>query len=177
MKILTDSSAISDWFYYIPAALLIDFIVVVLAKYPGLNPIFKVEILNKWYDKFGTLAILSDVTSLLIGIAVSRLIYSTLNLKNPLLFLLILFLFQLAHDLFFFTAIITPLEKGENAMIDVFKSYAKENGAKILVADAAMLFGTVAVASILNTLPEDYTVLTTLITLYALTYIVFTKNP
>jgi hypothetical protein len=60
-------------------------------------------------------------------------------------------------------------------MIDVFKSYAKENGAKILVADALMLIGSVLIADILKGLPAHFTVSATLITLYALCYIIYTK--
>jgi len=174
--LLTDYNNVSDWFYIIVAALLVDFIVIVLAKYPGQDPVFKVKSLNEWYDRFGAFAVISDVTSLLIGIAVTRYIYTNLNLENPLYFFIILGLFQLAHDLFFFIAIITPITKGENQMIDVFKSYAKENGAKILLADAAMLFSTVIISDLLNSLPDHYTVTTGIITLYALSYIVFTKS-
>jgi len=174
--LLTNYKNISDWFYIIVAALLVDFIVIVLAKYPGKNPEFKVKSLNEWYDRFGVYAVLSDVTSLLIGLAVTRYIYTALNLNNPLYFFVILALFQVAHDLFFFTQVITPIEKGENQMIDVFKSYAKENGAKILIADAAMLFSTVIISSMLKSIPDHYTVSTGIITVYALCYIVFTKS-
>ena len=174
--LLTDYNKIGDWFYIIIAALLVDFIVIVLTKYPGQNPTFKVKSLNKWYDKFQTLAVLSDVTSLLIGIAVARYIYTLLRLKNPLYFFLILIMFQLLHDLFFFTVVITPIKKGENQMIDVFKSYAKENGAKILLADAAMLISTVVVAATLSSIPDHYTVSLGITTLYALSYIVFTNK-
>jgi hypothetical protein len=92
-----------------------------------------------------------------------------------MLFIACLIIFQLFHDVFFFTAIITPIKKGHNAMIDVFKSYAEENGAKILVADALMLVGSVLTADILKGLPDHFTVSTTLITLYALCYIIYTK--
>ena len=172
---ITDYKNTNDWFYIIPAAILVDFIVIVLAKIPGEKPYFGVDALNDWYNKFGTLAILSDVTSLLIGIAAARYIYTSLNLSNPILFIACLLIFQLFHDIFFFTAIITPIKKGHNAMIDVFKSYAKENGAKILVADALMLVGSVLTANILKGLPDHFTVSTTLITLYALCYIIYTK--
>lgn len=164
-----------DWFYIIPAAILVDFIVIVLAKIPGEEHYFGVNALNKWYDKFGAFAVISDVTSLLIGIAATRYIYTSLNLSSPLMFIGVLLAFQLFHDLFFFTAVITPIKKGHNAMIDVFKSYAKENGAKILVADALMLIASVLIASLLKSIPDHYTVSVSLITLYALCYIIYTK--
>jgi hypothetical protein len=172
---ITDYKNTNDWFYIIPAAILVDFIVIVLAKLPKERPYFGVDALNAWYDRFGTFAVLSDVTSLLIGIAAARYIYTSLNLNNPLYFIATLLAFQLFHDLFFFTAVITPIKKGHNAMIDVFKSYAKENGAKILVADALMLIGSVLIASVLKSIPDHFTVSVSLITLYALCYIIYTK--
>jgi len=172
---ITNYKNIGDWFYIIPAAILVDFIVIVMAKFPGEKPDFGVNALNDWYNKFSTFAVVSDVTSLLIGIAAARYIYTSLNLNSPILFIVVLLIFQLFHDLFFFTAVITPIKKGHNAMIDVFKSYAEENGAKILVADALMLVGSVLTAHILKALPDHFTVSVTLITLYALCYIIYTK--
>jgi len=163
-----------DWFYLVPAVLLVDVIVIFLSKYPGMNPSFKVNSLNEWYTKFGLSAVASDVLSILIGLMVTRYIYTSMNLKNPLLFLLILVLFQLAHDIFFYTQVILKLPKGHNQMIDVFKSYADENGAKVLVADATMMISSAVLASLLKSSEGHVTIATLLITLYSMTYIIYT---
>lgn len=166
-----------DWFYLIPAAIFVDIIAVFLSRYPGENPYFKVESLNEWYDRFGIFALTSDITSILIGIAISRLIYTSLGLKNIFYFFIIVLLFQLFHDVFFYVAVILQVKEGENQMIDVFKTYAKENGAKILVADALLIFFTLFVGFFLKMIHYNYTILFTLITLYSACYFMFTRNP
>jgi len=174
---ITNSNTINDWFYLVPAVIFIDFIVIVLSKYPGEEPYFKVNALNDWYDKFGLAAVGSDVLSILIGIMVTRYIYTSLSLKNPLYFIGILFLFQLFHDIIFYLFVILPIPSGHNQMIDVFKSYAEENGAKVLVADSLMMIGATAVGSLLKTLPGHYTVALNFVTLYSLFYIIYTRTP
>ena len=61
-------------------------------------------------------------------------------------------------------------------MIDVFKEYGQENGAKILGADALMMIASVLLGSFLQSIPAHYTIATTFLTLYALTYILYTRE-
>jgi hypothetical protein len=173
---ITKFSTTGDWLYLVTAVCLVDFVVIMLAKYPGRDPYFKVGQLNEWYDRFGVFAVASDVLSILIGIFFARYIYSALGLNNPLYFVAILLAFQLAHDIFFYVTVIQQLPAGHNQMIDVFKAYGAENGAKILVSDALMMLGSVGVASYLKSLPEQYTIGTLFITLYSICYSVFTRT-
>jgi hypothetical protein len=173
---ITNFNQNGDWFYLVIAAIVVDFIVIALAKYPGPQPYFKVTALNEWYQRFGVLAAISDITSALIGIAAARYIYTSVGFKGPLLFVACIIAFQLFHDAFFYLAVILKLPTGENQMIDVFKSYAAENGSKILVADALILLGTAAIGSFLKSLPAHYTVSTGLLSIYAMTYILYTKR-
>ena len=87
---ITNYQNINDWFYLIIATLCIDLVAVIFTKYPGTNPFFKVGALDEWYTKFGILAVISDVISILIGIGIARYVYTALNLTNPILFVLIL---------------------------------------------------------------------------------------
>jgi hypothetical protein len=166
----------SDWYYIIVATILIDCVVLYLTRYPGPDPFFKVDALNKWYDEFGVVAAISDVLSLLIGIAAARYIYTAAGLQGSLLFIACILLFQLFHDIFFYVAVIRTLPQGENKMIDVFKSYAEENGAKILGADAAMLVASAFAAAFLKGVPFHYTVSVGLITIYAMSYLLYTRH-
>ena len=166
-----------DWFYLITAVFLVDLIVIFLAKYPGRNPYFKINVLDKWYNRFGIFAIGSDVLSILIGIMFARYIYTSLGLNNSFYFIFILLAFQLFHDLFFYFAVIQPIPKGHNQMIDVFKEYGDENGAKILAADSLMMIASVLIGSLLKYLPDHFTVATGFITLYSLCYITYTRKP
>jgi cell division protein FtsW (lipid II flippase) len=59
-------------------------------------------------------------------------------------------------------------------MIDVFQDYAKENGAKILVADALMLIATAGAAMYLKSVPLHFVLIGLLGILYALCFILFT---
>jgi len=176
MTTITNYKNVNDWFYLITGTILVDFIALVFTKYPGKEPYFNVNILNDWYTKFGLLAVVSDVSSILIGIAITRYIYTMLKLNNPIFFIVILLLFQLFHDIFFFLVVVTPLPKGENQMIDVFKKYANENGKKILGADALLMLGSITAAYILKSFPSHVTSLTLLVTVYAFCYILYTKN-
>lgn len=174
---ITNYKNIGDWFYLVTAALVVDFIVVLREKYPRKNPYINIKSLDDWYTKFGGLAVASDILATLIGIMVTRYIYTSLKLNNPLYFLVILIAFQLFHDLLFYTAVIIPMPKGHNQMIDVFKTYAEENGSKILVVDAILMLSTLGIGSFLKMLPTHYTIATGFITLYSFTYILYTRSP
>jgi hypothetical protein len=174
---ITNYKNLGDWFYLIPAAFVVDFIVVITSKYPGKTPLFSQPniALNEWYNRFGIAAVGADVLSALIGIMVARYIYTYLGLKGPWLFLLVIILFQLCHDLFFYFFVILPIPQGHNQMIDVFKAYGKETGPQILVADALILIGTALIGSFLKSIPDHYTVATSFVTLYSLCYALYTK--
>ena len=166
---------VSDWLYLIPAVIAVECIVLFLTKYPGANPYFKVHALQEWYSRFGIVAVMSDVLSILIGIMFARYIYTYLKLDGFLSFLVVLLAFQLFHDILFYVCVIRPLPIGHNQMIDVFKKYAQENGNTILIADALMMVSSVVLGSILQSLPAHYVLSSLFLTLYALTYILFTN--
>lgn len=172
---ITNYNQTGDWFYLVIAAIVVDFVVIVMSKYAGPRPFFKVAALNDWYTRFGALAAASDITSALIGIAAARYIYGFLALSGAAAFVACIVGFQLFHDIFFYLAVIKPIPTGENQMIDVFKAYAAENGANILWADALILLSTAGLGSVLKGLPVHYTVSTAFVSIYAMTYILYTK--
>jgi hypothetical protein len=172
---ITNYNQTGDWFYIVTAAIVVDFVVIVMTRYAGPRPFFNVDALNDWYTRFGALAAISDITSALIGVGAARYIYTGLALKGALAFAACIVAFQLAHDIFFYLAVILPVPTGENEMIDVFKAYAAENGAMILVADALILLSTAGLGAFLKSLPAHYTVATALTSIYAMTYILYTK--
>jgi hypothetical protein len=59
-------------------------------------------------------------------------------------------------------------------MIDVFKAYV-EAGPKILLANGLMVAGSIGLAAALKNQDFHYTSSFTLVTLYALSYILFTN--
>lgn len=175
---ISDASNINDLLFIITAAIIVDVVVIFLVKYAGERPSFGVKALNEWYDRFGIFAVGADVLSLIIGVVAARYIYSALfSSWNPFLFILIVVLFQFCHDVFFYLSTIIRLPRGENAAIDVFQDYAKENGAWILLADAAMMVSTTLLAMAMKSVPTHYTTSSLLISLYSLCYILFKKSP
>jgi hypothetical protein len=92
------------------------------------------------------------------------------------MFVLSILAFQLFHDLFFYFAVIQTLPEGENKMIDVFKAYAASGQGRILVADAAMMIGSALLASTLVSLPALATLFTGSLAIYAIPYILTTRN-
>jgi hypothetical protein len=172
---ITNYKNIGDWLYIVPAAIIIDLLVIFYIKYPGSST--GVKSINEWYTRFGIAAVAADVISILIGIAAARYIYTGLGLTEPFMFIVVLLLFQLAHDLFFGGAVINPVPKGHNQMIDVFKSYISEIGGKVLAVDAAMMLGSAAIASFLKFLPDHYAVANILLASYAMCYVIYTRDP
>ena len=160
------------------AAIFVELITLFLVKYAGSKPTVGTMALNDWYERFGIFAVGADVMSLMIGVVAARFLYTYFFKSvmdwSPLYFMLCVVLFQLFHDLFFYFTTIKGLPRGYNEMIDVFQDYAKENGAKILVADAAIVIGTALGAMYLKSIPLHFVFISLLVALYALCFILFT---
>ena len=177
MVSITNYRATGDWFYILPAVALLELIVIFLCKYPT-NPNSKfVYTINKWYDTFGPVAVLADIMSMSIGIAVPRYIFTALGFKSVLVFIALVVAFQLTHDILFYTAVLIPMPPGHNKIIDLLRTYGSENGYKVLLGDALMMLGCVAFAYGLKSLPAHVTILVGLITVYALCYVIYTRDP
>jgi uncharacterized protein YacL len=160
------------------AAVIVELITLFLVKYAGSNPTVGTMALNDWYERFGIFAVAADVLSLIIGVIAARFLYTYFFKSvmdwSPLYFILCVVLFQLFHDLFFYFTTIQTLPRGFNEMIDVFQDYAKENGAKILVADAAMVTATAGGAMYLKSVPLHFIFAGLLVAVYAVCFIMFT---
>ena len=136
--------------------------------------------LNVWYDRFGILAVLSDVLIILIGFLIARYVY-TLFLKptygwNPALFIGLVVIVQAIHDTLFFLGIIRPIPRGLNGMMDVFKDYSVELGAKIIGGDALLMIGSWAFASLYASIPQHAFIAAAALTGYMLPYALTTRS-
>jgi hypothetical protein len=168
--------ATEDWWFILPAILVVDVFVIFLARF--LPQIFGKPI-NDWYDQFGLAAVLSDVLIIAIGIALARYAYSYFFQEkegwNIWYFTAVAVLIQIIHDVFFAFAVVKPIPAGHNDMIDVFKAYIS-GGPKIIAADAAMVIGSIVLASGLKNMDFYVTNMVSMVTAYALTYVLYT-NP
>lgn len=163
-------------FVIITAITILDVIVLFFTRY---FPDWLGEPLNKWYDKFEFLAVLSDVLIIAIGFILAQVSYTYFFSEkygwNVWIFLALLVGIQLVHDLIFYFGIIKPLPEGHNKMIDVFKEYAASGGWKILVGDAILMLGSALIAFGLKD-QSMFVVVTALIgALYTMPYILNTR--
>ena len=164
-----------DWWFFIPAIIFVDTFVIFLVRFFPQNFVLPI---NQWYDEFGLTAVLSDVTIIAIGIAITRYIYTAFFMEQEgwsiWYFIGLAIAVQLVHDLVFAFGIVAKIPKGHNSMIDVFKAYI-EGGPLILLADSAMVAGSIGLAAVLKNQDFHYTSSLTLVTLYSLSYILFTN--
>lgn len=173
---ISDYTNNSDYWYILIAILVVDIVVLFLARY--LPDIFGKN-LNIWYDRFDILAVISDVFIIAIGFAITRYLYTTFFAPtmpwSPFYFITLLVLVQLVHDILFYIGPILNIPKGHNEMMDVFRAYS-EGGAKILFGDAGLMISSALVAMVLKEQPEHITASVGLLAVYTMPYILYTKN-
>ena len=148
-----------------PAAIWVDFFTVVVSKY-----IFRGSAIKQWYSQFQSVAVISDIVSVIIGVLLAHMLFPKINL------LVAAIIVQVIHDIFFSTIVLGLVPTGHNSMIDLFKNYAVESSYGILVADAVIMTSTVLLMGYLNKLNKETVTLLAFIGVYSLTYIIYTKS-
>jgi uncharacterized protein YacL len=150
------------------AAAIVDFVTIVLSKF-----FFNMGTsLDKWYAKFGMTAVLSDVLVMVLGIQLALFIEP----KAGIFLLLVMAVsIQIIHDILFYFLVIETVPHGQNEIIDLFKEYASEMSWTIVVYDSFMIGSTVFLAHTLAKIQQTSVNFIGLLTVYALTYIVYTK--
>jgi len=127
--------------------------------------------LKDWYNQFGLSAVLADVLVIVLGSLMAQYIYTEcLSSYSPLLFLLLVVLIQLVHDLLFYVGVIQTVPQGQNGMVDIFKRYASDSSWKILIGDAILILGSTVVAAASLQLSPPLFVFLGLLTVYAVPY-------
>lgn len=159
------------------AVIVVDLVVLFLIRY---FPDFFGKNINVWYNEFGLNAVIADVLSIVLGFLIAQVLYTSVVFPHigwslPV-FIALLLAIQVTHDMLFYKGVIQPIPAGHNGMIDVFKSYAAEGQGRILVADAAMMTGSAFLASALVGLPTVVTLFVGSLAVYAIPYILTTRN-
>lgn len=149
------------------AVVWIDFLVILISKFYQLT-----TSLDVWYKQFGIVAIISDCLVIVLGILLAQFISPNASVTGLAITSVII---QIIHDFLFYIGVILPIPRGHNSMIDLFKKYSSEGGYQILLADSAMIGGTVFLADHLRTYSSDVVTFVGLLGVYALTYILYTK--
>ncbi len=174
---ISDYGEVQDWVYIVIAVLVVDILVMFLIRFfPGMFG----KAINVWYNRFKLNAVISDVFIIVIGFAIARYIYSEYIYPtydwNALYFTLTTVATQIIHDIGFYFGVVKPIPAGHNAMIDIFKMYGEEVGAKAIASDSAMMIASSGLAMILKSAPPHITALVGLIGIYIVPYILETRN-
>lgn len=148
------------------AVVVVDFATIIISKFFNLG-----KSLDKWYAKFGMTAVLSDCLIIVLGIQLALLIEPKAAWFHLLLMAVTI---QIIHDIVFYFAVVVPIPKGHNEMIDLFKEYASENSYKVVIADSAMVISTVLLANHFSYIHESTVAFVGLLATYALSYIIYT---
>jgi hypothetical protein len=170
---MTQLTGWGQWPLLLLAILVVDVVVMIASRHTGIFG----RVLNRWYDRFGLSAVMSDVFVIAIGFWLARWIYNRWFSGAGLgWFLGILVVVQMIHDILFYLGVILPMPRGMNAMMDVFKAYSVENGWKIIVGDAGLMLASAGVFMGLERLSGPWQLGVGLLTLYALPYALTTRS-
>ena len=162
----------ADYLPILNAALITDIIVLIRVVLGQI----KSKSLKKWYHEIGLSGVLADVLSLVIGVVLARFFYSFLFSKfNILLFAAFAVIIQIFHDISFYY-FFKNIPRGKSQILDIFKDYANELGAVILVADAAMIVSTVLLASLFTNLSVNANILILIFSSYLVPYLLYSIN-
>lgn len=156
------------WAALLTATAWVDFAVIAISKvYP------MTKSLSVWYKDFGVVALGSDILIIVLGIALAMFLApgaSGLKLIGVAVGI------QLVHDILFYVGVIQGVPTGHNRILDLFKRYAAEGSWQILVADAAMVAGSVYLMETMQSeLTQDQIVWLGILAVYSLLYILYTN--
>ena len=156
------------WLALLTATAWVDFAVIVLSKIIPLT-----KSLGQWYSQFGVAAVTSDILIIVLGIALSQLLFPGISGFS---LVAVAVTIQLIHDILFYLLVVKRVPDGQNKMIDTFKTYAAEGSWKILIADASMVAASVLLMEFFdNVLTDDQLGFVGLLAVYSLSYIIYTK--
>jgi hypothetical protein len=162
----------TDLLYIITAVVIVDMIVILIAR----DTKFFGNTINDWYNKFGITAVILDVLIIVIGFIITRYLFNIIELQfSPELFILVALTVQVIHDSALYEFVIKPYPKGNNQVIDVYKTYADENGYKIILADSGMVLASAVLAMYLKNKPMHETTSLLIIGLYIIPYFIYQK--
>jgi len=160
---------IKDYLYLLNAGLITDLIVIMRIIFGQIN----IKSLNIWYRKFGLLAVIADVLSIVIGIIIARYIYTFFFKEySLLLFIIITVGVQVIHDISF-AYLFNLIPRNKSEILDIFKDYGKEVGFTIILADSLMMISTVLIGTYLSYFSININIIILIISLYILPYFLY----
>ena len=129
--------------------------------------------INDWYTTYGGWALLSDISSIMIGIMIALYIY-----RGKSLFALIgiAVLVQWIHDILFYSLVIRQVQPGTNGIIDILKPYGEDAGIAAVFGDSWMMVGSLGAAHLISKLPVQAQIFAVFVSGYMLPYAIYQKR-
>jgi len=169
---ISNSNNTLDFIQIFTAVLIVDFIVILIVKKGRRLG----KVINVWYDQLGMTAVMLDVFIIVIGIIITRYIFSYFQIPfNATYFILIALIVQLIHDILLYLLVIVPSKKGISQVVDIYKDYSNENGAYILLADSAMVLASCLIAMLLKQQDNHVSISLMILVIYLIPYYVYSK--
>jgi len=168
-KDISNFSNTSDYLSILNGAIITDLVVILLL----IIGYIRKGTLTEWYKKYRMAGIMADVLSIVIGLIITRFIYSYVFTKFSIFtFAGLAVVVQFIHDILF-AMFFNFIPRGQSEILDTFKDYAKEFGYKILFADAGMMVSTIFMASFLSGMSLNTNIIVLIISLYIVPYFLY----
>jgi hypothetical protein len=171
LKDISDYKNTSDWLPIIASVCLLEVYIIYRAmsyKKTGV-------LMYRWYSDFGYTAIIADIFIMLIGFILIRYVYKTFIYPkynfNPLIFIIVLLIIQIIHDLCYYYLIVLQIPSGRNRLIDYMKEYGKEYKISAIRGDSIMFILTSLSAMILKGYPPHVSITILIISIYMYPYV------
>jgi len=159
----------SDYLALLNGALIVECVVIFFS----MHGIIQSKVLKYWYTHYGLSAVLADVCIVLIGLVITRFLYSFLfSTFHLAYFILLALVVQVIHDLCFY-ALFQAIPRG-NRMIDTFKAYGKEMGGHAILGDSNIILFSCLAASFMAGWSLNTNLITLIVSMYCIPYLIYT---
>jgi len=165
---ISNYTNVNDYLPIINGCLNTDLLIIFFVYHSFLNS----KTLTKWYKKFQLSAVLADVSIMTICIIITRFLYGFIFKSwNIIYFIVLALLVQVTHDILFYICI-SNIPYGYNAMLDFFKSYAKESGFRAIIGNNLAIISSIILSSIFTGYNLNTNIINLIITLYFVPYMI-----
>lgn len=169
---ISNFNKISDYLPILNGSLYADLLVLIIVYY---TPYFNSKYLMKWYEEYRLSAVIADVLILVIGIIISRYLYSYFfESFSVIKFTGLVVCIQIIHDILFYL-FFNSLPQGKNKMMDLFKDYAKEVNASAIAGDSFMIIIATLSSMYFASGSQNMNIISLIVMVYLLPYILYTR--
>jgi hypothetical protein len=137
---------------------------------------YKSPSLEGWYKKYRLSAMIADILIGVLYMLLGRYIVSVFKLNIGLTaYAALCVAIQITFD-FLFYLFFSIIPKGQNAILDFFKGYAKEVKTEALAGDSILVIFAVVLAAILNTKSFDTNIIMLILSVYLAPYFLYMRD-